>query len=386
MEQTTLELEKAMDLFIGNCELQAKGVDVAIPFLVGKPGGGKTASINTAIRKAGWGMMSVHIGMKPLEEFGGIPDFIDVTINGERVRGTRWSFPDIMGTLYREAERVAPNPFVVLFDDIHFAGPNHMALLHELFTERRLREYPVPENTAFGCAGNPSNKAGARTITSGVVNRCFMVNVHTSVNSWKKNFAFQNGVRSDILSFLSNDSYSHYFHGEELVNEPWPSPRAWTRLSTIIDHLERRGGLNAGGLEDEIVLHLASGHVGKEAGVKFTAHYSIYNQFDIPKILKNASKFKLPNEESQIFALAYGLVHYYYGNNKSYRDIDKDMAHIVIAFVDNNRTEIARMVISELVMLDKINNTKVADKLIKGIQKVDIKYISTILQMIAMGE
>ncbi|MDX1700823.1 MAG: hypothetical protein R3250_09410, partial [Melioribacteraceae bacterium] len=83
------------DLMVFNAVLQTSGDEftlkrggVAIPYIISQPGAGKTASFVDLCMKIGWGMITVHLAMKPLEELGGIPDFVDIEINGEKYPGT----------------------------------------------------------------------------------------------------------------------------------------------------------------------------------------------------------------------------------------------------------------------------------------------------------
>ena len=64
-------LQDVMNLVIESCHLQRMGTDVAIPYIVGPPGGGKTKSIEAAAKSCDWLLDSCHFAMKPLEEIGG---------------------------------------------------------------------------------------------------------------------------------------------------------------------------------------------------------------------------------------------------------------------------------------------------------------------------
>ena len=112
------------DLMVFNAVLQTTGDEfnltrggVAIPYIISQPGAGKTASLVALCQRINWGLITIHLAMKPLEELGGIPDFAEIEINGEKYPGTKWSIPDVIGELYK----MSPNAEGVFlcFDDIH---------------------------------------------------------------------------------------------------------------------------------------------------------------------------------------------------------------------------------------------------------------------------
>ena len=137
-------ITEVIKLIEANVYLQISRVDVAIPYMVGAPGGGKTASIKAMCTKNNWELLSTHFALKPLEETGGIPQFNKIVVNGEEQLGTVWSFPDIFGKLYELASK--SNLVVWNLDDSHLLGPVHQAQMYELLTERSLRGYHLPDN------------------------------------------------------------------------------------------------------------------------------------------------------------------------------------------------------------------------------------------------
>jgi len=202
------EINDAIQIAIENCMMQIYKVDVQIPYLIGSPGGGKTECIHQLTSKLeNCNVLSTHFAITPYEEHSGIPQFIDFKINGQDTIGTIWSFPAIMKRLYELSEK--SNTVIWLLDDMHLCGAVHMALLYELLTERKLRDYYLPENVAIILAGNHGhNKAGSKTMFSAIANRVFMMPVFTSVEGWRENYAIQNNVWSNIGFLWNKDTMS----------------------------------------------------------------------------------------------------------------------------------------------------------------------------------
>jgi len=113
-----------------------------------------------------------------------------------------------------------------------------MGLLYELFTERSLRGYQIPQNCAMVMAGNTSSKSGAKSMFSAIINRCVMMPVFTDFNGWKTNFALKENIHPGVISFLGNAQYQKFFHEDEQIDVAWGSPRSWTRFANEIKSRE----------------------------------------------------------------------------------------------------------------------------------------------------
>jgi len=203
-------LEDVINNFIiPNCGLQinkdliAKS-GVAIPLMLSKPGAGKTSILNQKCSEFNWGLLTIQPALKPTEEYGGIPKFRYFKFREDDVNktlGTVWSIPEVVVELHKLS---AKHDLVIFFwDDIHLCGPEHLALMQECFTERAIRGYKLPHNCAIVLAGNPSNKAGFRSLSSAIINRCVRLAVYAGFEDWKKNFAIPNEIHKFHCKFPS---------------------------------------------------------------------------------------------------------------------------------------------------------------------------------------
>lgn len=367
--QNSKALHEVINEVLWNCHLQTQGIDVGIPFICGAPGGGKTASIHYLSKEYGFGVVSTHLALKPIEETGGIPQFDTIMINGKPVLGTIWSFPDIMKTLYDVSEQKKDSIVVWLLDDAHLLSPIHMGLLYELFTERSLRGYKIPDNCAMVMAGNTSSKSGAKSMFSAIVNRCILMPVYTDFNGWKINFALkeETKVHSAFVSFLGYAQYQKFFHEEEQVDVAWGSPRSWTRFA---NEVKSREEYHKKIISTDICLYLGSGYVGKEGASEFSTYYKIFSEFDIDSILANYKDCELPEDQVKTYALAFALTTNYIGR----ADRDKflpNIAHLIGLFM-KGASELSIMIIKEMRQFEKVSNKKnILNKIIMQLQKTE---------------
>ena len=360
-------LHEVVSLVVENCYLQVRGYDVGTPFICGAPGGGKTASLHYLSTQYNFGVLSTHLALKPLEETGGIPQFENIIINGKPMLGTIWSFPDIMKALYylaSETKKVKvknakgeeeikdePKLTIWLLDDSHLLSPVHMALLYELLTERTLRGYKLPSNVAIVMAGNTSNKSGAKTIFSAIINRCVMMPVYTDFDGWKTNYALTEGtnVHPSVISFLGHNQYRKYFHEEEQVDQAWGSPRSWTRFARELAIREQWYNKT---ISSDICSYLGTGYVGKEGASDFVLYYKVYSEFDIDTILMDATNYELPNDAVKRYALAYALITNYIGKEDRSK-YTQNLAYLIDLFMIH-APELSIMMLKEMMGMSQL--------------------------------
>ena len=277
-------LHEVIDIINTMCEMQVSGLDSAIPYLRGNPGGGKTESIRAMALNNGDEFISCHFALKQPEDLGGIPQFTTFKNGKKEILSTKWSIPEILETLIKTSEKAKKNGKKVIFflDDIHRSGPFHVTALFELLSERKIRDIALPDNVALVLAGNGSIKAGAQLTNSAIINRCSVFDVYTDFDYWSEHFALPNKFNPHIHSFLKNTRYHHFFHEEEDIEKPWGSPRSWTKLSNLVNLMfEKKQKMPADKLS-----YICQAHVGEKAAKEFVAYYQIITKFKIHEIFK----------------------------------------------------------------------------------------------------
>lgn len=345
------KLGEVLPIVMSLVEDQAEGIDSAIPMLVGPPGIGKTYTTLEQFNQRGWGMIHIHIPLKPIEELSGIPLPTEFTYNGNTVKGTVWTLPDILKPISELSERY---PIVgVFFDDMHLASTDHLALCHELFTEKTIRGYKIPDNVAFILAGNESSKAGARTMFSSIVNRVAWLKVTHDLESWKQNFAFLMGIHPAIIAFLTNDQYSAYAQEEEKAGEPWASLRSWSRFSNVLKRI--------GGRKFQDVLYYATAYVGKNAASEFANFLRLYDAVDAKKILTELNEWKLPENPTKVFIATRAVTAFVLKSTNSIKKYATAYSKFCSKII-HSHPEIGVSLLKDLLLMEKEKKIKVYDK------------------------
>jgi hypothetical protein len=360
-------LHDCLDKVVGwSIFLQLQGdKEVAKPYIQGKPGGGKTASIIDMCKRYNWNFMHLHLPLIPIEDISGLPQFEPIIVNGETVQGTRWTYPEILSEIYKlsgdkvtdpKTGKETEKPCIVFLDDMHLASSAHLAMGFELFSEKKLRTYKIPKNVAFVLAGNATTKAGTKTQNSAITNRLALYPVKTSFNNWRDNYAYKNDINSKIMAFLSRENYQQHFHEEEVVNKAWGSPRSWTYLSNLLTAME--GG--EGGEVNQVDLsYITNAHVSGTAAAEFVSFYHIYSKTEMDKIFDGTKKIVCPDEEldKYIYGIAAGQE---YVNRSKKKDLDatkklklvEKVSDIICAIADKN-SEIAISAVKSILDIEK---------------------------------
>ena len=376
IESHMKNLHEVLDIIEVMCDLQVNGIATSVPYLQGPPGAGKTECIRVLAEKNDDQFISCHFALKMPEDLGGIPQFTDTVVNGTKVLSTIWSFPEFMNSVYHESDiakvkelgglfiinkttskiraaipnisvkeftnKTKGNSFqekykyqedlehledikgdkktrkvILLMDDMHRCGAFHMTALLEILTERKFRDYPVPNNVAFILAGNNSQKSGTQILHSAVVNRVSIMPIQTSFEHWKTEFALKNNIHMGIIGFLSNDKNKDKFHGEEQVDKPWPSPRTWTNFSNALKAFEKNYRHGKRDVPVDIIEYLACAHVGPQAAGEFIAHYKVFNRFPTDEIFEKVKKpedffpYLKQYDAFLQYSLAYACINHY---------------------------------------------------------------------------
>ena len=148
------------------------------------------------------------------------------------------------------------------------------------------------------------------------MNRIAKIYVETDFDYWKNSVAVSLGIWDPILSFLNSMDFRRFFHGEEKVMDPFPSPRAWTNLSNKIGILSKNGILKFDKTTESRLLELATyaSHVGLEAASEFQLFYDIYTSFDMNKIF--SGKYEIPIDAAERYAFVCAITSEFYHRYK----------------------------------------------------------------------
>lgn len=372
------------EFVLPNCWLQIQPQVIqeggmAIPYLLSKPGAGKTTIMKDVCEQNNFGLFVLHPALKPIEEWGGLPNFQNIEVNGTKYPGTEWTISEVIIELLKLTEK-DHHMVVMLWDDMHLCGQQHLALMQEAFSERSIRGYKLPDNVALVLAGNDSNKAGHKSLSSAISNRCARCYTHMDYESWKKNFAIAHNVHSAVITFLGNASYSHFFHEDEIVDEPWSSPRSWTRFSNYLRAMESWNGNKP--LDAALVNYYCSSHVGEDAASEFSKYYAVYMKFDVKQILENSNSFQMPDNELDHYPLAFAVLYYFSGLEPAeQKRLIPNLTQVIKVFYDNSKA-LALLMFKELLHIEQTTKKQIVIKIINDAEQNHQEMVSQLIEAV----
>lgn len=351
-----MSLDKAMIHVMGLVWLQFEegiGGHAAYPALIGNPGIGKTSLMVQTFAKDCNVIVSdfAHV---PLEEGGGMPQIKEIIIGGKQYAVTDWTLPSILSEIL---EKHSDRKTILFIDEVDKCSPAHQDLMTSI-SNGKLRGHELPrKNFAIVFAGNASSRAGSKTISSMLTNRCWMVMTYCDFKVWKEQFALPNLLNSKILSFLSNEKYRKYFTMEEKVNVPWASPRSWTRFATYLTYAEKALGI----MPFQDIMTLTEGFVGSDAASDFAAYYKLYNETEMDKVFAGKKAITIPSDftEQYVYMLA-AISEFFNQISQDAKNIDKalDIISQIIIGISKSAAEIGITGIREIVAVDRTIRNK----------------------------
>lgn len=247
-----------------------------------------------------------------------------------------WLPPSQLPNTERDLDKGA-----VFLDELPSAPPAVQVTAHRLVLDRSIEEYELPKGWFVIAAGNRrTDKALVYEMNAPLANRFIHFELTPELDSWKE-WALQNGVRSEVISFLN-------FREDLLVDlktsknsMAFPSPRSWEFLSKMLDMQGK----------DEVAdIEVIKSCVGEGAATEFYGFLKTYSKLPDPK--EALEKHIVPGEESEQYALNGAITNLYRREPKKY-------AEKVLQYSYKIQKEFAVVLVRDCVKTkSKITNTK----------------------------
>ena len=258
-----------------------------VPFILGAPGGGKSACARDIM---------AELGLDTVVEFtASLRDPVDVLgVPDNTGEYTRWVPPEEFYNL--RSGRVG-----LILEELSDAPvPMQNALCGVIYDRRAgnlmLSNGQTENDQLFIIAtGNRTeDKSGANRITSKLANRTRRFDFVENIDDWTE-WALNNDVNPVLIQFLRfRPGLLSEFDPNRFAN---PTPRAWERVNYIPDSLP-----------SELFFDNVAGEVGEGAAAEFTGFRKIYMSLpDVDSILIDPERADVPQEPATLYALTGAL-------------------------------------------------------------------------------
>ncbi len=288
---TAKQLSDILRMQLKTLETRPEVAHVLPPLMVwGAPGLGKSTIIQDIAKEFGIGFIDVRLAQREPVDVRGLP------VPDRERKCVDWF---VSGDWPREGRGI------LLFDELTAADRSLQVAAYELILDRRLGDlYKVPDGWYICAAGNRvDDSAVATTMSSALANRFMHVELGEDIDSWAS-WANLHGIHPSVVGFLRFRPECLLRQEGENLERGWPTPRAWERVSIMLDRL----------LEDDedLLREVVYGIVGNRAGLEFIEFHLLNIGFnDVKKLMLNPNAdIEIPQKVDRKYALCAAMSYY----------------------------------------------------------------------------
>lgn len=258
--------------------------------LRGAPGVGKSTIVRSVAKELGIGFIDVRLAQMERVDFAGLPSV--------REGMTEWNVPSFW-------PRDMKSKGIILLDEITSAPSDCQVAAYSVVLDRRIpnSNYVLPNGWLIVAAGNRTcDRAVIKTMSSALANRFVHFEVEANSEDWVK-WAIVNDINPAIIGFI-NYRPSHLLKMEgQNLEQGWPSPRSWERVSNVIKMFNGN---------TELLRKVVYGLIGNGVGLEFMEFYKMSAEFDsiLEVMLNDKAEFTLPDKNDKKYAVASAVIYH----------------------------------------------------------------------------
>ena len=304
------ELERLIEMVL------RKGSE-ARPLLVwGAPGIGKTAIINSVLKKVkgeNSRMLDFQLSMKEHDDFF-LPSYnVNKTkaVDLPKSYLPVWEDLDSMTDEERKAADEACGKGLIFLDELSRAKPQVQDVCLKLVDERKLGEkYKLGSGWSVIAASNrmEDDMDTQHDLSIALANRFRQVNYSPTCKSWRKWADKKGYMNKHVLDWLEqNEKYFYYQDNDE--TKIFCTPRAWEgacKALADMSYTADEEGFDLLALPDDVIMGEVQDYVGLTAARAFMDYVKLMRTVDMEKlklVLTDPDKAPLPKKEGSTYKL-----------------------------------------------------------------------------------
>ncbi len=264
-------------------QFSVDGGNAVVPFILGAPGGGKSACARDIVQS---------LGIENVVEFtASLRDPVDVLgVPDNTGEYTRWVPPQEFYQLREGTGRSA-----LILEELSDAPVPMQNALCGVIYDRRAGNLKLSDQLFIIATGNRTeDKSGANRITSKLANRTRRFEFQENIDDWTE-WALDADIDPVLIQFLRfRPGLLSEFDANRFAN---PTPRAWQRVDLIPDSLD-----------SALFFDNVAGEVGEGAAAEYTGFRRIYMSLpDVDSILLDPAGADVPQDPATLYALTGAL-------------------------------------------------------------------------------
>lgn len=294
-----------------------------VPFILGAPGGGKSACARDIM---------AELGLDHVVEFtASLRDPVDVLGTPNNTgEYTRWVPPE-------EFYKLRTGRVGLILEELSDAPVPMQNALCGVIYDRRAGNLQLSDQIHIIATGNRTeDKSGANRITSKLANRTRRFDFQENLEDLTA-YALDNDWKTDLIQFLRfRPGLISDFDANRFAN---PTPRSWERVNLVPD-----------GLDASLFLENVIGEVGEGAAAEYVGFRRIYSQLpNIDALLLDPKNAQVPTDPAVRYAITGALA----------RKATVDNIDRIMSYTSRLPAEFAVMTIKDSIKLaPKITSTR----------------------------
>jgi len=264
----------------------------ALPAIMlrGAPGVGKSTIVKSVAQELGIGFIDVRLAQMERVDFAGLPSVKDGM--------TEWNVPSFW-------PRDMKSKGIILLDEITSAPSDCQVAAYSVVLDRRIpnSNYVLPNGWLIVAAGNRTcDRAVVKTMSSALANRFVHFEVEANSEDWVK-WAVCNEINPAVIGFINYRPNLLFKMEGQNLEQGWPSPRSWERVSNCIKMFNG---------STELLRKVVYGLIGNGVGLEFMEFFKMSSEFDsILEVMTNPkADFELPDKADRRYAVASAVVYH----------------------------------------------------------------------------
>lgn len=258
-------------------QFKAPGGNKVVPFILGAPGGGKSACAREIV---------AELGVDNVVEFtASLRDPVDVLGTPNNTgECTKWVPPE-------EFYNLRSGRSALILEELSDAPIPMQNALCGVIYDRRAGNLKLSDNLFIIATGNRTeDKSGANRITSKLANRTRRFDFQENIDDWTE-WALNNDMDPVLIQFLRfRPGLLSDFDANRFAN---PTPRAWERVNLIPKSLD-----------SGLFFDNCAGEVGEGAAAEYTGFKRIYESLpDIDSVLLDPTGADIPTDPATKYAI-----------------------------------------------------------------------------------
>ena len=257
--------------------------------LRGAPGVGKSTIVRKIADELGIGFIDIRLAEMERVDIAGLPS----VENGS----TKWNIPSFLPTDNNSKG-------IILLDEITSAPGDVQVAAYQIVLDRKISNsnYKLPNGWFIVAAGNRSiDRAVVKAMSSALANRFIHLEIEAHSEEWAT-WATQNNVHPSVTGYIQYRPQSLFHMEGENLEQGWPSPRSWERVSSLIPLFNEN---------EEVLRKVVYGAVGSSVGVEFMEFHRLNKKMDyVLEWLTNPKvDINIPTKADELYACCSALAY-----------------------------------------------------------------------------